>query len=66
MTWGNVGRGIVLYRNAEDEYDRAPQNVEGDVIATLTRLGGFKNMLTFLKHFDLDKILSGRGVSPGP
>jgi len=62
MTWGNVGQGIVLYRSSDDSYEKAPQNVEGDVLNTLQRLGGFNNMITFLRHFELDNILEGRGV----
>jgi len=62
MTWGNVGQGIVLYRSSDDSYEKAPQNVEGDVLNTLQRLGGFNSMITFLRHFGLDNILEGRGV----
>ncbi len=62
LTWGNIGKGLVLYRSSDDTYEKAPQNVEGNTIDVLRRLGGFNDMVTFLQHFDLDKILEGRGV----
>jgi len=62
LTWGNIGKGLVLYRSSDDTYEKAPQNVEGSTIDVLRRLGGFNDMVTFLQHFDLDKILEGKGV----
>jgi hypothetical protein len=62
VTWGNVGKGLVLYRSSDDEYEKAPQDVEGGIVDVLTRLGDFKNLIKFLNHFELDKILDGRGI----
>jgi len=62
MSWGEVGRGQVLYRSSDSEYEKAPQDVEGNIVDVLRRLGGFNNLITFLDHFELDKILDGRGI----
>eukprot|EP00213_Chloropicon_mariensis_P001695 CAMPEP_0197471042 /NCGR_PEP_ID=MMETSP1309-20131121/1871_1 /TAXON_ID=464262 /ORGANISM="Genus nov. species nov., Strain RCC998" /LENGTH=510 /DNA_ID=CAMNT_0043008407 /DNA_START=410 /DNA_END=1939 /DNA_ORIENTATION=- len=62
MTWGNLGRGLVLYRSSDNEYEKAPQDVDGNIIDVLRRLGGFNNLITFLEYFDLDKILDGKGI----
>jgi len=65
VTWGNIGKGLVLYRSSDDEYEKAPQDVEGGVLDVLRRLGGFNNLITFLDYFELDKILDGRGTRSG-
>jgi len=65
MTWGNVGRGWVLYRASDSEYEKAPHNIDGSVMDVLATLGDFKNMIIFLEHFGLDKVLEGKGTKKG-
>ncbi len=36
--------------------------MDGNILDVLRRLGGFNNLITFLDHFELDKILDGRGI----
>lgn len=65
MSWGNVQMGNVLYRVSDDEYERAPRDVQGNIMTVLAKLGEFKNMITFLDYFGLDKILEGKGTRSG-
>ena len=52
-------------RASDSEYEKAPHNIDGSVMDVLATLGDFKNMIIFLEHFGLDKVLEGKGTKKG-
>ena len=57
-----IARFVRVFSTLSTRYEKAPQDVEGNIVDVLRRLGGFNNLITFLDHFELDKILDGRGI----